>query len=359
MAGRLAARDLRLRDDGELAIAHERCLGGRPSHVENQQVANADQPAEPLGADDTRGGSRLDDADRILGGQPGRQDPAVRLHDGERDGDADPPHPCLEGVHVRLHDRSDVGVDDGRRGPLVLLDLGEELGGSRYGNFGQQVLQLAPRLQLVLRIHVRVDEADGDRLHTLRAQPLGDPVQSLPVDRRQDLAPATRPFLDLEAKTAFHQGFRFSEAEVVQPRRTKPGELENVTKPPGGDQGDPAAPAFDQRIGRDRRAMGELCNPGGRDPRVGEQSGHAVFDRAAVVVGRRENLPRVHRAVRSEEDDVGEGPPDVDAQSHSRSPPVRVRFRMVVVRGPGLRGPRRGRRGRRGARAMRGPPPPA
>ena len=324
VAGRRAARDFRLRDDRELAVAHERRLGGRPSHVENQQVANAEQRTEPLCADDARGGSRLDDADRIFGGQSGRQDPAVRLHDGERDGHADAPHPRREGGHVRLDDRADVGVDDGRRSPLVLLDLGEELGGSRYGNFGQQVLQLAPRLQLVLRIHVGVDEADGDRLHPLLAQPLGEPVEGRPVDRRQNLARATRTFLDLEAKSALYEGFRFAEAEVVQPRRTKPGELQNITKPPGGDERDLAAPAFDECIGGDRRTVGELRNLRGRDSRVGEQPSHAVFDRAAVVVGRRENLLGVHGAVQPEDDDVGEGPPDVDAQSHPLSPSVRA-----------------------------------
>jgi hypothetical protein len=51
----------------------------------------------------------------------------------------------------------------------------------------------------------------------------------------------------------------------------------------------------------------------GLGPRLVQQLEDALDDAAGVVVGRRQHFPRPQRAIRVEQDDVGERPADVDA----------------------------------------------
>ena len=166
-------------------------------------------------------------------------------------------------------------------------------------------------LDLVLRIDVRVDETDGDRLDLLLDQPLGKPIEGLEVDRHQDLSPGTRALIDLETQAPLDQWLRLAEAQVVESRRTEPTELENVAESPGGEQRDPAPLALDHGVGGHRRAVSKFAEVGGGDRAFAQQLEDAALDREAVVIRGRRYLLAVDGAVRGKDDDVSEGAADV------------------------------------------------
>ncbi|MEZ5101562.1 MAG: hypothetical protein R3C15_17535 [Thermoleophilia bacterium] len=72
--------------------------------------------------------------------------------------------PALEPVHVEAEDRRAVRVRDRGRRPLELRRLGEDVGRERDVEAGHLLEQDLADAALVRRVHVRVDQADGDGL---------------------------------------------------------------------------------------------------------------------------------------------------------------------------------------------------
>src|SRR5438034_11695202 len=73
------------------------------------------------------GGTGLDEADREASRERRDRDPAGGLHDVELAWDPEPREPALEILQVPRHEGRHVDVGAGRRGTLVLTDLGHHL----------------------------------------------------------------------------------------------------------------------------------------------------------------------------------------------------------------------------------------
>ena len=174
------------------------------------------------------------------------------------------------------------------------------------------VEELAHR-ELVLGVGVAVEEADRHRLAAERLQPVDRVAGARPVERLSHLAARTDALVDLEPALASDQRLGLAPRDVVEHRQAHAPDLEHVAEAFGGEQPDFGAFLLEDRIGRDRRPMDDLRDR--RIPAARTIALQAVEDRAAVVVGRRQELRRANGPVRSEKDDVGEGPADVGADA--------------------------------------------
>ena len=161
-------------------IAHapaldQRRLGGGAAHVEGDDVGHSQPPGGQVGGQDAGRGTGLEHEDRPPGGVRLRGQAAGRLHDEQRGVDAQlvqaAPHRQQVGSHRRAH----VGVDRGRRRALVLAPLRQDLARQRHLHPRQLPAQECAAqeradLTLVLRVRIGVQQADGDRLHSLPHQ---------------------------------------------------------------------------------------------------------------------------------------------------------------------------------------------
>ena len=85
------------------------------------------------------------------------------------------------------HQRPHVGVDDRRRGALVLLLLAQDLARERDRNTRQLRAKDLADPALVTGFDVGVEQAHGDRLRAREAQRLRDRTQLVLVERSHDL----------------------------------------------------------------------------------------------------------------------------------------------------------------------------
>src|SRR5690606_17289729 len=93
-----------------------------------------------------------------------------------------------------------------------------------------------------------------------------------------------------EPEPTFHQWLWFAVADVVEARRAEAPDLEHVAEAPGRDERDAHAPSLDDRVGGDRRAMGELRDRGGGHAGLRQKIADTGLYRRAVVLRRGQYL---------------------------------------------------------------------
>ena len=108
-------------------------------------------------------------------------------------------------------------------------------------------------------------------------------------------------------------------------------------KPRGGDQRDARALALQDRVGRDRRAVHDLRDVVDPERAAGERRLEPLGDTAAVVLGRREHLGALDRAVGCQEHEVGEGAADVDADARRHFAVYRLKPTSSAALSPRIR----------------------
>ena len=124
-------------------------LGGGATHVEGDQVILPYQLSQGGGADGPGRGPRLHETDGTLTSLFGAHDPAVGLHHVDPRAKAPLPQLRFQVGQVALYYRLDVGVEGCRAGPLILLDLRNQLGGKRVRERGELAAQDLPHPLLV------------------------------------------------------------------------------------------------------------------------------------------------------------------------------------------------------------------
>ena len=168
----------------------------------------------------------------------------------------------------------------------------------------------------MLRVRIGVQQADGDRLHSLPHQRRRDALQLLLLDAAQDLAGGGDPLAQLEPQAALDEGRRLREEQVVELRGTDAAQLQHVAEPGGGDQRGARAPAFQHGVGRDRRAMGDQAHEAAGDAGQAQRAPDPDEGRLLEVGRRGGQLMGPDPAGPIGEHDVGEGPADVGADAH-------------------------------------------
>jgi len=312
----VGARHLELAPDKRHAVVDDARLGGRAAHVERQKLRLA-ALARGLGrGQGAGGGPGLDEAYRQTPGERRQRDAARGLHDVELAGNLPLGEPSLEVFQIAGHQRRHVDVGRRRRGALVLADLGHDLRRARdhylRGNLADQRRQPS----LVRWVHVRVQQADRDRLDALGDQLADDPARSVLVEGLPDLAIGQEPLAHFAAKPPRHEGRRRIDEEVVHVVAAFVADLERVAEALGGQERRPRALALDERVGRERRAVDDGPHGACGNRRLLEERADALLDRVRRIFRRGEDLAHARGPRRRVDDDeVGEGAADVDAQA--------------------------------------------
>ena len=172
-------------------------------------------------------------------------------------------------------------------------------------------------------IGVGVDQADGDGLDIL--------FQEL-VDGALDILAARCPFHDTVGVDAFidnltqiavYQCRWFLPREIIETWHAQGSDLQNIAETGRGDQADPRALQFQDRVRGDGGAMPNFVNVLGANAGVGEDLGNALDDGARVVVDTGGDFLGVKPTLGVQENDVGESAADIDADAkhaHIRIP---------------------------------------
>ena len=127
-----------------------------------------------------------------------------------------------------------------------------------------------------------------------------------PVERFDLSARPVESATHLEPRAARHEGRRSVDVLVVERRPRLARDLDDVREPAGGDEGDAAELALEQRVGRHRRPVRQQLGRVRGDLR--DRGTHGDTG----IVGRRRHLD--DRAVVA--DQVGEGPARVHPDAH-------------------------------------------
>ena len=199
----------------------------------------------------------------VAGAGDGHQ-PAGRLHDHDRHVFRQPEP--LGGVgeqfgqarEISLDDRQHVGVQRDRAGPLVLAELGENVGRDADRDAGQCLSQDRPGPPFVRRVGIGVQKAYRHRRDPVGAQPLGDTAQAVLVERRDLVAGGIEPAAHRMAILARDERLGSCLADVVEARPVLPPDQQQVAKPLVRDEGDAGAAALKQRVGRGGHAVPDI-----------------------------------------------------------------------------------------------------
>jgi hypothetical protein len=182
-------------------------------------------------------------------------------------------------------------------------------------------------------VGVRVQERDRERLDLLAGELVRHRRHRSLVEVAPHLSARAEPLRHLVPQPPRHERRRLVVLDVVEHRDAQPPHLQDVAEPLGRHERRPRAAALEDRVRRDRRRVHDVLDRRRRHARLVEQREDPVDDAPRVVAGRRQHLLRPHRAVASEQDDVGERSADVDADAVARPCPVLIAM-SVQVRPP-------------------------
>ena len=219
---------------------------------------------------------------------------------------------------ARQH-RADIGVDDRRRDPLELLDLRQDRGGQRDIGVGERAGERLGRLALVARIAPGVQIADRDRLDALALEHGDRSFERGWVERRVDAAVGANALAHRQAQPARHELLGRRHAEVVAIVLQPLAHLDDIAVAFGGEETEPCALVFEERIRRDGRAvddaLGVAKQRGAVDPEAAGQLRKA-FEHAkrGILRGRRDFGERRQTAF-VDRDKIGESAADIDADA--------------------------------------------
>ena len=218
-----------------------RVISGRPdtqtaTSVDVPPMSKVKDAVEPgVGRDercaaDAAGGAGQHRLHRVLARRLEAHQPAVRAHDLDRRPDVGGGEPVAHVRQVPLERRRDVGVHQRRHGPLVLAELGEDLGRDRHGQVGSDGRGDLGDDALVAPVRVGVQQADGQRLDAVRDELLDGIANGGLVDRLDDRAVRAGPLGHLADVAGVGQRLGLLVDHEAEQRSGRPGlgEVEDV-----------------------------------------------------------------------------------------------------------------------------------
>ena len=302
--------DDRPRGAGGRAVADEGDVARGTAHVEGERPRGPGLRGGPARTDHAPGGPAQDGPRGVAGRLAERDQPSVGLHDRGRrkPGVA---RATLESFEVAADDRRQRRIDRGGRDPLVLPDLGEDLGRRAHGHVRERRPEGRGEATLVLGVRVRMEQSHRDGVHVEHPHGRHDP-RDLVLGQRDEHAVRAVALTRLDDTFARDDGRRVVHVEAVEIRPPLAAELEQVAEALRRHECRPRPRALQQRVRADGHAVREPRD-GGRGPVRGAQCGPDRRDHAdALVVGGRRHLSGGDGAA-GYHHGVGEGPADVDA----------------------------------------------
>ena len=296
---------------GWLAFADQRRLGRRTTHVEGDDVGEAERATYFGRCDYAADGARFHHRCRAVARRLGRHRAAVRLHDRDVAPVANPFEPGLQVLQIAAHPRADIGVHHRRRDAFVLPVGPQDLVRQRDEAIRQQAAQDPADFDLMARVGVGVQQADRDRLDPLLGERPGAGFHLGPVQRREHVPAGLHALVDLEGQAARDQRAGPVEKEVVGFRPIAAADDVNIARPARHQQRGLRPGPLDERVDRDRRAVDQQSNRVDIEPALAD----AIDDAPGEIVRRGQAFRvEVPAARRVEPDQVGERTADIDCQ---------------------------------------------
>ena len=245
------AAEVRFRGEWQLTV-DQGDVGGGATHVEADQPFESRDFADFEGAHRAARWPRENRADRFgLGGFRGNA-AAVGLHDAETAAT----QMVFQKSDVAPHLGRDVGVDNRRRGALVLAEFCQGLVGE--GNGDAQFQNFLAHHSFVFRVFEREEQRDGNRFDLGGFQRRQKIPDLSGIECFEDVAGRIDPTIQPETEGAGNQGGIFAKGKVVKNLPVLAGDFNHILKPRVGDQGRFGSFFFQDRIGSYRRAVNEF-----------------------------------------------------------------------------------------------------
>ena len=230
-------------------------------------------------------------------------------------------HAIREAPHIAADERAEVGVEHRGREPLVLAELGRDVGGERHVESGQVGLYQLGGAPLVRRIEEGVEEADGERFHAAgRAQRLDGGAHIGVAELLAHAAVGEQPLGGFQTPLARDERRRLVGLQIVEVGTLLAGDLQQVAKSARGEQRGARALLLEQRVGGHGGAVGHEAQGGRRESIARGDRADAGQDALGRIGGHARQLEDGQPLTRLvPERDVRERPADVDSQpGHER-----------------------------------------
>ena len=317
-----------------LPVHDQRDVGRRAADVHGEQVREARLHRTPQRAGHAARRAGHQQVDREVLGRLRRGEATVGTQDVQLDALGRGAELGLQVVHVLLHARTHVGIGDGGDGALVLLHLGHDLGRQRHRNARQDLLRDLLDAALVLVVGERVDQRDGERFDVLRAEGAQFVAQLRFVQRRDHVALGADALvrLDRQRERRHRQRLVVDDPAAEAARHEAACDLQHLPIALGGDEAHARAGAREHRVGRDGGAVHDVVDFLGGDRGEAADALDAAQHALRLVVrrGGHLGLPRLPRLFVHQQQ-VGEGPAHVDAESVSHAVTCCVRSRQAAA----------------------------
>ena len=276
---------------------------------------------------------------RRIAGSRDAHETAVGAHDVHRGVQVDGAELVVEALEVAPHARAHVGVHHRHQGALVLAELRQDLAGEGNRNVGAgfQNQRLEPLLVGV--VGVGVHQGHGDRLHP-GVEQLADRLAGLRlVERPQDSAARVAPLRDPPCVLQVRERVRLLHDHPAGERSggLRAREVEHLLEVLGDQQTHSRALFLEHDVGRDGRTVQDGADIARAHVGAVQQGGGSVDDPDGLVLGGRRRLQEMDLATSLvEEQEVGEGSADVDAEARAHGCRARRPVPVGGVPGTGI-----------------------
>ena len=324
-------------------VDDEARVEGGAAHVDADQVRPLQGLRHRLGADIAADRTGEEGLDRMLARRRRGHGAAVRLHDVQVAAGKRVAELAHQRREVAFHHRRDIGLHDGGRGAGELAPLLRDAVREGHRGLRQRRGEMLCDGELMHRVAIGVQEADGDRVVAARLHRRDQRVEISQFDRRLDRAVGLEPLGHHEDVAALDQALRLAivDGEDVAPVVALDGV--DVAEIARGDQRDAGALPLEHRVQPDGGAVDEEVDRG----MLGEEGAQALEHGAGRIGRRRQELAGEGVAGRGVlEDEIGERAADIGGDAETSfagvwHQPARVAPPPPCGGGPG-RGVQRG-----------------
>ena len=163
---------------------------------------------------------------------------------------------CDQSIHVGFDERTDAGIDRGQYAALVFACLRPDVAGQLDTELDAAAGDGVTNRPLVRRVTVTVQAYDDRDLDPGGLKFAGGTQDRVGIERLDLLSVGIQPPGDLAHQRTWHQGRRPPGIETHGMRHGQALKLEQIAEASGHQQSDAGALALDQRVRRDRTAVG-------------------------------------------------------------------------------------------------------
>ena len=298
------------------AVLDQAGLGGRPAHVEGDDVLLAGALAEERRCQGAARRARLEQADGEGARDCGRDEATRGMHQPQGALESLSLEFALETGQVAIHQRLHVGVRAGRHAALILPQLGDHLRGDRHRDFRQFLANDAGGDLLVCGIAIGVEEADGDRLDTLPTELAGRVTDLLLRESRNDLPVAVDALGNFETVASLNERLGKCKEQIVDVVALLGAHLQKVAEALRRDETELCSLALDDGVCDQRRSVDDLADVGQGQPRIPGDGVETVESTDGRVFGCRQSLVEADvAALGVRKDEVGERAANIESDA--------------------------------------------